>query len=291
MAQLGEYARARKLLQRAARAFGPREQLERARCRAAEAEIAVAARDLRGPSRALDAAARSLAALGDHANALHARLVGVRLLLLLGRLDEACSAPPPVSPPLPAIAVHGANLPAPPGGPAPDPTALYLFAGTAAATCQDPWPTVQCTHTSRVVLRTLGEKYTVLKTSLGRLRAIGLIEGASYLVLLGVAMPLKYFAGLPTAVKVVGWLHGVLFILFCAALAHAFFAVRWSVGRAAAVFVAALLPFGTVVIDGRLKQEDAARRGRSRHRREGEIFLTAPLPGGASGNLLRMIGG
>ena len=89
MAQLGDYDRARKLLRRAARAFGPRERIERARCQAAEAEIALAARDLRWPARALDAAARSLEALGDRVNALHARLVGVRRLLLLGRLDEA----------------------------------------------------------------------------------------------------------------------------------------------------------------------------------------------------------
>ena len=92
MAQLGEYERARKLLRRAARGFGPRERLERARCRAAEAEVALAARNLRWPARALDAAARSLEALGDRANALHARLVGVRRLLLLGRLDEAEAA-------------------------------------------------------------------------------------------------------------------------------------------------------------------------------------------------------
>src|SRR6266478_2156385 len=92
MAQLGEYERARKLLRRAARGFGPRERLERARCRAAEAEVALAARNLRWPARALAAAARSLEALGDRANALHARLVGVRRLLLLGRLDQAEAA-------------------------------------------------------------------------------------------------------------------------------------------------------------------------------------------------------
>jgi integral membrane protein len=101
----------------------------------------------------------------------------------------------------------------------------------------------------------------VLKTPIGRLRAIGLIEGASYLVLLGIAMPLKYLAGVPMAVKVVGWMHGVLFILFCAALAQVFFTARWSVVRAGGVFIAALLPFGTFVIDGRLKREDEALRG------------------------------
>jgi len=73
-------------------------------------------------------------------------------------------------------------------------------------------------------------------------------------------MPLKYFAGLPLAVKIVGWGHGVLFVLFCTALAHAFLASRWSIVRAGVVFIAALLPFGTFAIDGRLKREDEALR-------------------------------
>lgn len=103
MAQLGEYDRARELLRRAARAFGPRERVQRARCQVAEAEIALAARDLRWSPRALDAAARALEALGDHANALHARLVGVRRLLLLGRLDEAEEA-------LASLVTHGAPM-------------------------------------------------------------------------------------------------------------------------------------------------------------------------------------
>ena len=95
MAQLGDYERARKLLRRAARGFGPRERLERARCQVAEAEVALAARDLRvlgSPAHTLDAAARSLEELGDRANALYARLVGVRRSLLLGQLDEADAA-------------------------------------------------------------------------------------------------------------------------------------------------------------------------------------------------------
>ena len=104
MAQLGDYERARELLRRAARGFGPRERLERARCRAAEAEVALAARDLRWPARALDTAARSLEALGDRANALHARLVGVRRSLLLGRLDEGEAA-------LAALDTNGAPAP------------------------------------------------------------------------------------------------------------------------------------------------------------------------------------
>ena len=100
----------------------------------------------------------------------------------------------------------------------------------------------------------------MLTNPIGRLRAIGLVEGLSFLLLLGVAMPLKYFAGFPLAVKVGGWIHGVLFVLFCVALAHAMVAARWSIVRAGAVFVASLVPFGTLVIDGRLKREEEALR-------------------------------
>jgi len=89
MAQLGEYDRARKLLRRAARGFGRRERLAQARCQVAEAEVGLAARDLSGPGRTLDAAARALDALGDHANALYARLVRARRQLLVGELAAA----------------------------------------------------------------------------------------------------------------------------------------------------------------------------------------------------------
>ena len=89
MAQLGDYERSRKLFRRAVRAFGLRERLARARCQVAEAEVALAARDLSGPSRALEAAARTLDTLGDHANAVFARLVAARRLLLVGDLDAA----------------------------------------------------------------------------------------------------------------------------------------------------------------------------------------------------------
>jgi len=89
MAQLGDYDRARKLLRRAARGFGDRERLAQARCRVAEAEVAFAAHDLSQPLRTLDAAARTLEALGDRANALHARLIGARRQLLVGELEAA----------------------------------------------------------------------------------------------------------------------------------------------------------------------------------------------------------
>ena len=92
MAQLGEHPRARELLRRAARGFGAHEELARARCVVAEAEVALAMRDLGGSPRSLAAAAATLEARGDHANALQARLIAARRLLLLGRLDEAAAA-------------------------------------------------------------------------------------------------------------------------------------------------------------------------------------------------------
>jgi hypothetical protein len=89
MAQLGELVRAKTLLRRAARAFGPREIVARARCVVAEAEIALVSRDLGWPVKALDAARTTLEEHGDHVNAAHARHLEARRLLLIGRLDEA----------------------------------------------------------------------------------------------------------------------------------------------------------------------------------------------------------
>ncbi len=91
MAQLGDHARARELLRRAARGFGAHEDLSRARCVVAEAEVALAMRDLVGSRRPLAAAAATLDARADRANALQARLIAVRRLLLLGRLEEAAA--------------------------------------------------------------------------------------------------------------------------------------------------------------------------------------------------------
>ena len=92
MAQLGEHPRARELLRRAARGFGAHEELARARCVVAEAEVALAMRDLSGSPRPLAAAAAILDARADRANATQARLIALRRLLLLGRLDEAAAA-------------------------------------------------------------------------------------------------------------------------------------------------------------------------------------------------------
>ena len=89
MAQLGDFVRARALLKRAARAFGPKEAVARARCVVAQAEVALAARDLGGPARALDGARVVLEAHGDRANAAHARYLEIRRLLLIGHLEAA----------------------------------------------------------------------------------------------------------------------------------------------------------------------------------------------------------
>ena len=89
MAQLGDLVRAKALLKSAARAFGPKETVARARCVVAEAEIALVSRDLGWPAKALDAARATLEAHGDRINAAHARNLAVRRLLLIGRLDEA----------------------------------------------------------------------------------------------------------------------------------------------------------------------------------------------------------
>ncbi|MCU1761082.1 helix-turn-helix domain-containing protein [Pseudomonas sp. 14P_8.1_Bac3] len=89
MAQLGDLPRAKALVKRAARAFGPKEALARARCVVAEAEIALASRELGWPVKALEAARFTLEAHGDRVNAAHAQYLQIRRWLLIGRLDEA----------------------------------------------------------------------------------------------------------------------------------------------------------------------------------------------------------
>ncbi|MGH7930087.1 MAG: DUF3817 domain-containing protein [Candidatus Binatia bacterium] len=95
----------------------------------------------------------------------------------------------------------------------------------------------------------------MLRTPVGRLRALGMVEAVSFLLLLSVAMPLKYFAGLPVAVKIAGWLHGLLFLAFCMVLLQTQQTQKWPMRWTAVVLVAALLPFGPFIIDRRLKTE------------------------------------
>jgi hypothetical protein len=89
MAQLGDHVRAKALLQRAARGFGSKEPVARAKCVVAEAEIALVSRDLGWPAKALEAARTTLEVHGDRVNAAHARYLKIRRLLLVGELDEA----------------------------------------------------------------------------------------------------------------------------------------------------------------------------------------------------------
>jgi integral membrane protein len=96
----------------------------------------------------------------------------------------------------------------------------------------------------------------MFSTSIGRLRAVALVEGVSFLLLLGIAMPLKYFAAIPQAVTIAGWLHGLLFMAFCIALTQAHQDAKWSPWRSGTVLLAALLPFGPFVVDGKLRRED-----------------------------------
>lgn len=93
------------------------------------------------------------------------------------------------------------------------------------------------------------------KSTIGLLRGIGIIEGISYLVLLFVAMPLKYFADLPIFVQIFGMAHGVLFVLFVLILLVVWFRHHWSFIRVLGAFMASLLPFGTFLLDARLRKE------------------------------------
>lgn len=97
-----------------------------------------------------------------------------------------------------------------------------------------------------------------MKTPISRFRLIGFYEGLSYLILLGIAMPLKYIFGIPELVKYVGWAHGILFIMYMFALLQVVLVHNWSLGKAAAGFVASLLPFGPFILDKKLLKDEEA---------------------------------
>jgi integral membrane protein len=99
----------------------------------------------------------------------------------------------------------------------------------------------------------------MLHTHIGRLRTIGMMEGMSFLLLLLIAMPLKYLAGLPEGVQIMGWAHGLLFVLYMVALAIVFFAHRWSFWRGLTGFLVAFVPGGPFWFDRSLKEEETQR--------------------------------
>lgn len=92
---------------------------------------------------------------------------------------------------------------------------------------------------------------------LKRFRQVAVLEGISYLLLLFIAMPLKYLAGIPEAVKYTGWVHGVLFVLYAVMLIQVWQNLNWKFGKAALVFIASLLPFAPFYVDRKLKDEPA----------------------------------
>ncbi|HEX2534918.1 MAG TPA: DUF3817 domain-containing protein [Chitinophagaceae bacterium] len=95
-----------------------------------------------------------------------------------------------------------------------------------------------------------------LSHPIGRLRLLGLLEGVSLLVLLFIAMPLKYAAGRPEMVRYVGWAHGLLFVLFMGAALTAYLGRNWPFKKLVLAFLAAFVPFGTFWFDRQLKREE-----------------------------------
>jgi integral membrane protein len=88
-------------------------------------------------------------------------------------------------------------------------------------------------------------------------RMIALAEGISFLTLLLIAMPMKYFMGMPEVVRVVGTMHGVLFLLYVGLLATLHFRQRWSFMFSLYAFIASIIPFGTFVLDKQLREKEA----------------------------------
>lgn len=96
---------------------------------------------------------------------------------------------------------------------------------------------------------------SLLRTSLGRLRAVGFLEGVSFLVLLGIAMPLKYLFGQPEAVRIVGMAHGVLFVAYVLLVLQVSLERSWSWKKALLALAVSVVPFGTFWADKKLFQE------------------------------------
>lgn len=90
---------------------------------------------------------------------------------------------------------------------------------------------------------------------LNRFCLIAVLEGISYIVLLAIAMPLKYFFDFPEAVQYTGWIHGILFVAYIAFLIPAAVEYNWKIGKIAVIFLASLLPFLPFIVERRLKRE------------------------------------
>ena len=95
-------------------------------------------------------------------------------------------------------------------------------------------------------------------SSLNLFRKVAVAEGISYILLLFIAMPLKYWADMPLAVKYTGWAHGLLFVMYCTCLLMAWQEQKWKFGKVVLIFVASLLPFAPFIVDKKLKDERPA---------------------------------
>lgn len=94
----------------------------------------------------------------------------------------------------------------------------------------------------------------MLNTPIGKFRLMGYLEGLSLLVLLFIAMPLKYLAGFPEVVTFVGTFHGLLFIMYLITIAYVTFKVRWSFIWITSAFAVAFIPFGNLILDAKLRK-------------------------------------
>ena len=106
--------------------------------------------------------------------------------------------------------------------------------------------TVRCVKVSIFAAEMIAHAPTIR-----RFRLVAILEGISFLVLLGIAMPMKYFADMPLAVKYVGWAHGILFIGYIVLAIPLFTRLKWPMERVYGVGIASLLPFGTFVLERR----------------------------------------
>lgn len=97
----------------------------------------------------------------------------------------------------------------------------------------------------------------MLKSALGRFRVISAIEGISYLILVFIAMPIKYLGDNPIYVKIFGMAHGVLFIIFLISLFEVKSRDKWENGFSLQILILSLIPFGAIVIENRVKPEEA----------------------------------
>jgi len=104
--------------------------------------------------------------------------------------------------------------------------------------------------------------FICMKNRVKFLRLTGITEGISFLLLLLIAMPLKYYFGFPLAVKVVGWLHGILFMVYILAVLLAIRAMKWGWFSVGVALAASLIPIGTFVLDSSWKKREAELSGK-----------------------------